>query len=230
MQTVSLIGEPLTQDIVDAWASQVHLINAYGPTEGGPIASGLLVNPGEWKTGDVGKATSGVVWIVNPSTSNQPLPIGAVGEVLIQGPTVARGYLKRPEATAMAFIPRPSWLPAAEPEEQHHGFYLSGDLARHNLDGSLQFAGRKDRQVKINGQRIELEEVEVHVRRTLSATQDVVVEAIQTAEEQTSKMLVAFVAPKEPRMEDSVLVSSDDAFLSNVETLRSRLQDTIPRY
>lgn len=196
VQTISLIGEPLTQDIVDVWASQVHLINAYGPTEGGPIASGLLVKPGEWKTGDVGKATPGAIWIVNPSCSNQPLPIGAVGEVLIQGPTVARGYLKRPEATELVFIPRPSWLPAAKPEEQQHRFYLSGDLARYNLDGSLQFMGRKDRQVKINGQRIEPEEVEVHVRCILSATQDVVVDAIQLAEEPTSKMLVAFMAPK----------------------------------
>lgn len=230
VQTISLIGEPLTQDIVDVWASQVHLINAYGPTEGGPIASGLLVKPEKWKTGDVGKVTPGAVWIVNPSSSNQPLPIGAVGEVLIQGPTVARGYLKRPEATEVVFIPRPSWLPAAELEEQQHRFYLSGDLARHNLDGSLRFIGRKDRQVKINGQRIELEEVEVHVRRTLSATQDVVVEAIQPAEEPTSKMLVAFVAPKEPEMEGAALVSSDDDFVSNVVTLRSRLQDTIPRY
>lgn len=230
VQTISLIGEPLTQDIVDVWASQVHLINAYGPTEGGPIASGLLVKPGKWKTGDVGKATPGAIWIVNPSCSNQHLPIGAVGEVLIQGLTVARGYLKRPEATEVAFIPRPFWLPAAELEEQQHRFYLSGDLARYNLDGSLQFIGRKDCQVKINGQRIELEEVEVHVRRTLSATQDIVVDAIHLAEEPTSKILVAFVAPKEAKMEDAALVLSDDDFVSNIVTLRSQLQDMIPQY
>ncbi|OJJ33281.1 hypothetical protein ASPWEDRAFT_185690 [Aspergillus wentii DTO 134E9] len=230
VQTISLIGEPLTQDVVDSWASHVNLINAYGPTEGGPIASYVAVQAGQWKTGDVGKAIPGALWIVNPSNPNQPLPIGAVGELLIQGPTVARGYLKRPDATQAAFIPRPSWLPAATPEEQQHRFYLSGDLARHNPDGSLQFIGRKDRQVKIRGQRIELEEVEAHVRGVLSSTKDVVVEAVQPTEEPNSKMLVAFVAPRAAGIEDAVLIPADDEFICSVETLRSRLHDTIPRY
>ena len=87
----------------------------------------------------------------------RPVPIGAVGEIHVGGAGVARGYLNRPELTAQRFVRDPfSTDPAAR-------LYRSGDLGRRRTDGSLEYLGRNDRQVKIRGLRIELGEIEAHL-------------------------------------------------------------------
>jgi non-ribosomal peptide synthetase component F len=74
---------------------------------------------------------------------------------LIEGPIVARGYLNNPEKTAEVFIENPTWaneIPGQPPRR----LYKTGDLAYFNPDGSINFVGRKDTQVKVRGQRLEL--------------------------------------------------------------------------
>ncbi|GAW24455.1 hypothetical protein ANO14919_140390 [Xylariales sp. No.14919] len=119
------------------------------------------------------------------------MPIGAVGELLFAGPVVARGYFQLPGATEAAFISPPSWVPA-EFLEANGRLYRTGDMVHYNLDGSLRYLGRKDNQVKIRGQRVELEEVELHIRRLLPFGYDVVVDHIRLAERPTA-LLVAFI-------------------------------------
>ena len=82
---------------------------------------------------------------------------GAVGELVIGGPGVSRGYLHRPAATAAVFVPDPWGEPGSR-------LYRTGDLARYTPDGQLEFLGRNDRQVKILGQRVEPEDVEAALR------------------------------------------------------------------
>jgi acyl-CoA synthetase (AMP-forming)/AMP-acid ligase II len=92
-----------------------------------------------------------------------------VGELLIEGPTVSRGYFDDSDKTAAAYIQNPSWLLQGAPgfPGRQATLYKTGDLLRYNSDGSLDFLGRKDGMVKLRGQRIELAEVEYHIRANL---------------------------------------------------------------
>jgi acyl-CoA synthetase (AMP-forming)/AMP-acid ligase II len=89
---------------------------------------------------------------------------GAVGEMLVEGPTLARGYLNNPEKTAEAFIYDPSWATDTNEAGEKRRFYKSGDLVRYNsAQGALTYIGRKDTQVKLHGQRVELGEIETRL-------------------------------------------------------------------
>lgn len=96
-------------------------------------------------------------YIVHPDNPAKILPVGAVGELVVSGPTMARCYFRDPAKTAQAFIPTPeSWL--AEGIVQRDSppwmsrIYRMGDLFRQQADGSLTFVSRKDFQVKVNGE------------------------------------------------------------------------------
>lgn len=96
--------------------------------------------------------------------------IGTIGELWLEGPTGGAGYLSNPEKTTSSFVEDPEWLLRGVPGRVHGRrgrLYRTGDLVYYNPDGSLGFVGRKDTQVKINGQRMELGQVEYHVRELL---------------------------------------------------------------
>ena len=99
--------------------------------------------------------------------STQLAPLGSVGELFIEGPLLSRGYLNDPGKTTASFLVNPPWV--QDKPSVKRRMYKTGDLVRYNSDGSLDYLGRKDSQVKVNGQRLELGEVEHH----LSAHEDV---------------------------------------------------------
>ncbi|GCB19937.1 nonribosomal peptide synthetase 12 [Aspergillus awamori] len=162
LKTLVLGGEALSKGDILHWADRVQLYNGYGPSECSVAAA---ANPGLQPTTDpanIGHAVGGVLWIVDAKQPSKLLPIGAVGELLISGPILARGYLGDPEKTAAAFVKQKSFVPGSHKRER---YYRTGDLVRYNADGTIHFIGRADGQVKIRGQRVELGEIEYNIER-----------------------------------------------------------------
>ena len=103
-------------------------------------------------------------WIVKADDPSKLAPIGVIGELLIEGPVLARGYFNDPVQTAASFIEAPQWLKDMRPNSEYR-LFKSGDLAKYNPDGSFVYLGRKDTQVKLRGCRIELGEIEYHLSK-----------------------------------------------------------------
>ncbi|MBE0546008.1 MAG: amino acid adenylation domain-containing protein [Verrucomicrobia bacterium] len=151
-----------------------ELLNMYGPTE-----------TTIWSATHRVDGTDGAIPIGRPIANTQiyildqqlqPVPVGVPGELFIGGEGVARGYLNRPELTAEKFIPHPfaSEL-AAQPSGMSPRLYRTGDLARYRADGTIEFLGRTDSQVKIRGHRIELAEIEAVLARHPDVREAVVI-------------------------------------------------------
>lgn len=162
LKTLSLGGEAVNQEVVVRWGPKVLLLNCYGPAECAACAIGQL-KPDERHTISIGKAFgSGLCWIVDPLDHDKLRPIGAVGELLVEGPTLARGYLGDSEKTVAAFVDTPAWLEGLA-AGQRRRLYKTGDLVRYRADGTMVYVGRKDLQLKVRGQRVELGEIEHHL-------------------------------------------------------------------
>lgn len=160
LRTLILGGEALTTLEVETWADHVHLINGYGPTECSIAAAANHKVTRNDDPATIGYGLGGLCWVVDSNDHDRLIPIGAVGELVIQGPILAREYLNNPTKTAEAFIESPSWTHNQAYQERMPQIYKTGDLVRYNADGSIRFMGRKDTQVKLRGQRIELGEIE----------------------------------------------------------------------
>ena len=107
---------------------------------------------------------------MDPFDHDRLVPVGCVGELLVQGPTLARGYHNNPEKTAESFIQKPLWSRKFGAAGRNWPIYKTGDLVRQNPDGTFNFIGRKDNQVKVHGQRVELGEIEHHLNMDSNVT------------------------------------------------------------
>ena len=156
-------GEALPQERIQRWAEKVRLIQIYGPAEVG-ICLAMEMQIGT-RPETVGcPLDNSSCWLVDPTDSDRLVPIGTVGELVIAGPSLAQGYLNDAARTARSFIAAPAW--AQRMGLQYGRFYKAGDLLRYNLDaldGTFDFIGRKDAQIKLRGQRLEPGEIEYHI-------------------------------------------------------------------
>ncbi|WP_122630819.1 non-ribosomal peptide synthetase, partial [Pseudomonas viridiflava] len=182
------------------------VINNYGPTEATVVAtSGRLLPDGSL---DIGKPIANTrVYLLDER--QQLVPLGVAGELYVAGDSVARGYLNRPEMTAERFLRDPFHN---NPEAR---MYRSGDLARWNADGTLEYLGRNDDQVKIRGVRIELGEIEAQLSQLPG-----IEEALVVAREDE---------PDQPRLVGYFTEQADVANL-NVGELRTALLAVLPGY
>lgn len=162
LEVVILCGEVNSPEVVDKWVSAgLDVVNGYGPSEASCAFSYNIYTRQHPQANNIGRALKNACQghVVNPDNYNQLLPAGALGELLIRGPTLGRGYLNEPEKTAAVYIDNPSWL--HESAQREFGrVYKTGDLVRQLPDQSFEIHGRIDKQVKLNGQRIELGDIE----------------------------------------------------------------------
>lgn len=171
LSTVISAGEALPADIARRWADR-RLINAYGPTEITVCASAGPVTAESCLSGPpgIGRPIQNLrTYVLDRQL--QPVPQGAEGELFVAGVGVARGYLGRADLTAERFVPDPF---GPEPGSR---MYRTGDRCRWRQDGTLEWLGRLDQQIKLRGFRIELAEVENALQDCVGVKQAVVVVA-----------------------------------------------------
>jgi amino acid adenylation domain-containing protein len=205
-------GEQLLAEMVRPWrehAPNTRLINEYGPTETVVGCCVYEVQPKDAQNGPVaiGRAIANTQLYVL-GEDRKPVPEGQTGELYIGGAGVARGYLNKPELTAKVFLPDPfAGVPGAR-------MYKTGDLARQREDGTLEYLGRVDNQVKVLGYRIELGEIEAAIASHAGVEACAV---IAREDEPGSKQLVGYVVARKnhpPR----------------VDELREFVAKTLPQY
>jgi amino acid adenylation domain-containing protein len=137
----------------------LRVINGYGPTENTTFSTTYPIDKEHSGSIPIGKPiANSTAYIVD--RWGQPVPVGIVGELIVGGSGVARGYLNNPELTAEKFLPDLYGAYRAHRTYNSKKIYKTGDLARWLPDGNIEFIGRVDHQVKIRGFRIELGEIE----------------------------------------------------------------------
>jgi len=209
-------SEPLMSDIPHTWMSRfghpARHVHMFGQTETAGIVSVYHVPTsldGEMKVLPIGKPiANSEIYILDKD--QQPCPVDVAGELYIGGAGVGRGYMNRPELTAEKFIPYPF------KGQDGERLYRTGDWAKYRADGQIEFAGRRDQQVKLRGFRIELGEVETALARHPSISESVVV---TRANDRAGTSLIAYFVSSGPA--DSVPKASE---------LRSFLNDLLPEY
>ncbi|KAI1491326.1 acetyl-CoA synthetase-like protein [Biscogniauxia mediterranea] len=241
-------GEPLPKDLVAKWnGSATKLVNQYGM---GEVAICCALNEDIDSAGGakIGRPPTGAIWVVDPSSPDRLMPIGAVGELLIEGPHLARGYLDQPatprrtDAGFLGAAP-PRWMKAMHPARGATRIYRSGDLGRRNRDGTVTYLGRKDTILKLDGCRVDALEVEHQARKCLSDADTVVVDLLGAIDGREDPSLAAFLyldahpcnaEPPDASSSSSVPAlrdAAEDAVLAaKAEQIRAAVAEVLPRY
>ncbi|MFC0004882.1 non-ribosomal peptide synthetase [Micromonospora siamensis] len=203
LRPIGVGGEACPLDLVQLWAADRGFFNGYGPTETTVAVSLARFGP-DLERVHIGRPIPGAQLYILDSRL-QPVPVGVAGELYVGGNGVARGYLGRPELTAEVFV--------ADPFGRQPGgrLYKTGDRVRHLADGTIEFLGRIDAQVKIRGHRVELGEIE----SALTGHPRVRAAAVLVHGEADGKRLVAYVVADDPLP---------------VEDLQAHLADRLPAH
>jgi amino acid adenylation domain-containing protein len=203
---------------------QVRLSNLYGPTEAAIDVTAWECRPEDRSPRvPIGHPIANVkIYVLSPH--GQPMPVGVTGEICIGGVGVGRGYLNRPELTAERFMKDPF---SSDPQAR---LYKTGDLGRWRADGTIEYLGRNDQQVKIRGLRIELGEIETQLARHESIKQAVVVaREIGPWSNDERAMRTQPYIPGEKRLVAYVVPQMAEAS-PRVAALRTHLLRALPEY
>ncbi|WP_327432451.1 non-ribosomal peptide synthetase [Streptomyces sp. NBC_01236] len=200
LRLVSVGGEPFSGRLTTRWSRGRRFVNGYGTTE---TTIGVIYKEctGLWRSSPpIGLPVDNhQAYILDDEL--RPVPPGAVGELFVGGAGVARGYLGQGARTAERFLPDP-FRPGGR-------LYRTGDLARWSADGDIVFLGRRDRQVKVRGQRVELGEIEAALTRLPEVSAAVVADIDAT--------LVGYLVPT-------------DGHRPDLDGIRRHLADHLPSY
>ena len=234
IKKMSLGGEALTKAVLEVWGDEVEIHNQYGPCECSINSTHRTHLNSNSDPSSIGVSVGSVSWIVDPTNHNRLVPIGCEGELLIEGPILARGYLNDNEKTDKAFIKDPEWAQFYQPKLDNHSgprrMYKTGDLVRYNPDGSMDYCGRKDHQVKLHGQRIELGEIEYNVKSNLPSDWQFGVDLVAPS---GVKMLALFACPQKDSSStnlENVLLPMSTVLQTVFRDLEAVLQKSLPKH
>src|SRR5262249_43469401 len=201
-------------ELVSKWGEGRRMLNAYGPSEATVCAtvSEPLTRIGK---PDIGKPMGNIVVYVLDENL-QAVPVGVGGELYIGGQSLARGYRNAAELTAEKFVPHVFGKIGGE------RMYRTGDRARWRSDGTLEFIGRLDDQVKVRGYRIELGEIEAALMECAGVEQALVIARGEGAQRQ----LVAYVAGRSAASNDK----AEGEIRAGTAELGEQLRRRLPEY
>lgn len=234
LTTLVVGGEPLSTATRDAWASKVRLFNGYGLSESSGMAAVHRVQPAVPEPHIITRTVCLRIWLTDPNDVGKLAPVGAIGEITVETPCLALGYLPSSSAEARSrFLQEaPKWRRerGAPYEAEPFRMFRTGDLGRYKSDGSIVYLGRSDLQVKIRGQRVEMGDVETNLRRFLpSDTPIPIVEAIPRPDGRMT--LVAFLTGPlgkgdKERTEETYVIADSAAR----QSITSKLLKVLPQY
>lgn len=209
LRTWTLSGEELTRELLAKLRERLpscQFVNLYGSSEVAADVTYYVDQGDDRARVPIGRPIENMqIYILD--ANRQPVPVGMIGEIHVGGVGVARGYLNQHELTAERFLDDPFGRSAEA------RLYKSGDLGRWLPDGSIEYHGRNDRQVKLRGFRIELGEIEAQLQQHAQVTQAAVVVA---GSPDGGERLVAYVTPRGAR--------------PSVADLRDYLWNHLPHY
>ncbi|PYI31641.1 acetyl-CoA synthetase-like protein [Aspergillus indologenus CBS 114.80] len=168
LRVLLLGGTTIGMSQMKEWTEHLRVMYGYGATETAGVA--VLApefEPG-WDERSIGYACDHCLWVVDVDDPHRLVPVGAVGELVLQGKGIARGYLGDDEKSRRVFLESADWQSRLTPYGYgsfRERLYRTGDLVRYNLDGSIQYISRKDSVVKVDGRRVDPGEVEQHLAK-----------------------------------------------------------------
>lgn len=229
LETMLFIGEvlpvPVAKELLDRFP-RIKIINGYGPTEATVGISQVSINREHInanKSLPVGiPMPNSVIKIVNDEM--EEVPKGEKGEIVIVGPSVSKGYYKNPEITNKSFYVEGESIfkeksPASALDEKLRlRAYKTGDLGSIDDDGNIRFFGRKDFQIKLNGYRIEIEDIENNLRKINEISSAVVLPINKNGEVSHLKAIVVLKKGK------------NESKLKKTVEIKRELSKLIPKY
>ncbi|BCS23539.1 non-ribosomal peptide synthetase [Aspergillus puulaauensis] len=237
LDTLVLTGEALSPGVVREWLDdgRVKLYNAYGPSECSHVSTinGPLTRVED--TMIIGFPAANRLWVADADNFNRLSPIGGVGELLIEG-SIAREYLHDPERSAAAFVTDPVFVTMLGLQPGRR-MYRTGDLVRQTADGSLEYLGRRDTQIKVRGQRVDVGGIESRISQLLTGRPLVCVDLVQlrNAPSESSMLMAAIDMHGAPshKNSDSMpwnICEPSQALIDLLHGLDSQLVDCLPQY
>ncbi|KAL1880040.1 NRPS protein [Diaporthe australafricana] len=241
---ITVHAEPMNGSLMKQWTDTVRMRPSYGPTECSVTSTVGAAFTSDSDAANIGWPVGCRGWVVDPNNHEILLPVGAIGELLLDGPIVGKGYLGDPEKTAASFIAPPAW--SFDPELQvfdadpDRRLYKTGDLVRYMADGSLVILSRKDHSlVKVRGQRVEIQEIQHVLDRCPQILHSILGDTSRSARSLSLECLSAEILPVQEdgdksrvRLASRSLLKADLAgeIAQNLQNTQDILSKALPAY
>ena len=218
-------GEAPNASILERWSDKVQVFQVWGAAETSFVATARRYTKGD-NPRFLGKFVGCTGVVVNAEDHKHLVPDGTVGEIVLKGPIVAKGYRANLRETRHSFISHQAWCKMVDQRQVRNASaqrtYLTGDLGYFDAQGELMLVGRKDRQIEVGGMRFEMGEIEAAVQGALPLAERLVVDFVRLdGNDQTAAFLVA-------RLDDNTPMDQQ-AWMEYVASRRANLDSKLIR-